>query len=49
MRKGLSIFLSYWGDSCLLCGAWRGVLGRNLKEIREKNVREEERGIPGLQ
>lgn len=48
MRKGPHIFPSHLGGFCLVCGGWRGVLDRDLKEIRLKNVREAGRGVPGL-
>lgn len=48
MRKRRSI-LSHWGGLLLGGGGWRRVLDRDLKEIREKNVRDEGRGIPGPQ
>lgn len=48
MRKGFYIFFSYLGGFCLVCGGWRGVLDRDLKEIRLKNVREAGRGVLGL-
>lgn len=48
VKQGLNIFLSYRRPYAW-CVAWRALLDRNLKEIRERNVREEERGISGLQ
>lgn len=47
MRKGPSV-LSRLGDFCLAGGGWRHASDRDLKEIREENVREEGRGISGL-